>query len=188
MGPNTDLLDLLLEAQALDRVARAGYALRGVADPESVAEHSYHVALAVWLLASQVPTLDGARAVAIALLHDLAEVRTGDLPRTAARYLPPGAKATAERAAFAELTAPAGDRAAELFAEYLDGATPEARFVRGCDRLQLMVKVLAYERAGNGALAEFWANSANFPDGAEFPLFAALVSELRVRRAELDRR
>ena len=187
MGPNTTLLDLLLEAQALDRVQRAGYALRGVADPESVAEHSYQVALAVWLLAPLCPGLDGGRAVAIALLHDLAEVRTGDLPRTAARYLPPGAKATAERAAFAELAAPAGERAETLFTEYLDAATPEARFVRACDKLQLMVKVLAYERAGQGALAEFWVNEANFPDSLEFPLLAELVGELRTKRAALGR-
>lgn len=187
MGPNDTLLDLLLEAQALDRVDRAGYALRGVADPESVAEHSYHVALAVWLLAPKDAAIDCGHAVAIALLHDLAEVRTGDLPRTAARYLPPGAKAAAERAAFAELAAPAGERAVALFAEYLDGATREARFVRACDKLQLMVKVLAYERSGSGALAEFWANPANFPDTAEFPLLGELVAELRAKRAALNR-
>lgn len=185
MGPNPTLLDLLLEAQALDRVQRAGYALRGVARPESVAEHSYHVALAVWTLAPQAAGLDAARAVAIALLHDLAEVRTGDLPRTAARYLPAGAKSAAERAAFAELAAPAGERASLLFEEYLAASSPEARFVRACDKLQLMVKVLAYERWGSGALAEFWSNPANFPDTGEFPLFADLVAELRARRAAL---
>ena len=187
MGPNASLLDLLLEAQALDRVPRAGYALRGVADPESVAEHSYQVALAVWTLAPRVAGLDAARAVAIALLHDLAEVRTGDLPRNAARYLPPGAKQAAERAAFAELAAPAGARAAALFEEYLAASTPEARFVRACDKLQLMVKVLVYERWGSGALAEFWDHPANFPDETEFPLFGELVAELRSRREALDR-
>lgn len=187
MGPNDTLLDLLLEAQALDRVDRAGYALRGVPDPESVAEHSYHVALAVWALAPLAPGLDSARAVEIALLHDLAEVRTGDLPRNAARYLPDGAKHTAERAAFAELAAPAGARAISRFEEYLAASSPEARFVRACDKLQLMVKVLVYEGWGCAGLAEFWNHAGNFPDTNEFPLFGELVTELRARRAALDR-
>ena len=41
MGPNENLLDVLLELQALDRVPRMGYLLRGVSDPESIAEHSW---------------------------------------------------------------------------------------------------------------------------------------------------
>ena len=98
MQRNDTLLDLLLEAQTLDRVPRMGFLLRGVSRPESVAEHSYHVALLVLLLAPRVPEVDAARAVAMALLHDLAELRIGDLPRTVARYFPTGAKETAETA------------------------------------------------------------------------------------------
>jgi len=44
MGPNSDLLDLLLEVQNLDRIPRLGYLLSGVSDPESVSEHTWHVA------------------------------------------------------------------------------------------------------------------------------------------------
>jgi putative hydrolase of HD superfamily len=145
------------------------------------------VALAVLSLAPRVQ-VHGGRAVEIALLHDLAEVRFGDLPRTAARYLPAGAKHAAERAAFAELAAPLGEHATALFDDYLAGHSREARFVRACDKLQLMMKVLVYERWGAGGLAEFWANPANFPDEAEFPALDGLVAELRARRCELDRR
>lgn len=113
MRENTSLLDLLLELQALDRVPRMGWVLRGVPEAESVAEHSFHVALLVWLLAPRLPEVDAGRAVGMALLHDLAEVRFGDLPRVAARYLPAGAKATAETAAEAELLAPLADDSRE---------------------------------------------------------------------------
>ena len=49
-------------------------------------------------------------------------------------------------------------------AEYLAAATPEARLVKACDKLQMMIKVTVYERWGEGSLAEFWDNPDNFPD------------------------
>lgn len=183
METNRSLLDSLLELQALDRLPRTGYALRGVDDPESVAEHGFHLVLLIWALAPGVPDLDLGRAVELALVHDLAEIRIGDLPRTAGRYLPEGAKAAAETAALAELLAPLGGRAPERFAEFEAGETREARLVRACDKLQLMVKVFAYERWGAGGLSEFWENECNFPD----PGFASvdeLLAELRQRRAD----
>ena len=51
MKSNQTLLDTLLELQGLDRVPRTGYALRGVDNPESVSEHSWHVTFLAWTLA-----------------------------------------------------------------------------------------------------------------------------------------
>jgi hypothetical protein len=65
--------------------------------------------------------------------------------------------------------------------EYQQGATPEARLVKACDKLQLMLKVAVYERWGTGALAEFWDNPDNFPDGG-FPAVKELFEALRERR------
>ena len=182
-GPNRTLLDLLLELETLDRVPRSGYLLRGVPEAESVAEHSYHLATLVWLLAGEEGGLDRARAVELALLHDLAELRVGDLPRTAANYFEPGAKHAAELRAAGELLAPAGARAMELLAEYERGESREARFVRACDKLQLMLKAALYESWGSGALAEFWDHSENLP-GEEFRSVArTLVALAAWRRA-----
>jgi putative hydrolase of HD superfamily len=176
----------VLELQALDRVPRAGWMLRGVTDAESVTEHSWHVVFLVWALGSRLAAdgagIDVARAVEVALVHDLAELRLGDLPRTAARYLPAGAKKEAERAAMAEILAPLPARAQELYAEYEAGESAEARLVKACDKLQLMLKVAAYEGWGAGGLGEFWDNPDNFPDGGFEPvreLFAALVERKR---------
>lgn len=179
--PNHSLLDLLLELQTLDRVPRSGYSLRGIPEPESVSEHSFHLAVLVWALTFETPEVDGARAVEIALVHDLAEVRTGDLPATAARYLPAGAKAAAEEAAARELLAPLGDQALELFAEYQAGESPEARFVAACDKLQVLIKAEVYEGWGAAGLDEFWHRLHDFPDGG-FTAIRRLVGELRERR------
>ena len=184
MRRNSSLLDLLQELQALDRVPRAGYSLRGIAEPESVSEHAFHVTFLAWTLAAEEPGLDRLKTVELALVHDLAEVRTGDLPRTAARYLPAGAKSTAEMAAAQDLLAPLGDRAVELFAEYQAGETPEARFVAACDKLQLLIKASVYEKWGSRGLDEFWANLEDFADGG-FESIGKVLAELKTRR---DRR
>ncbi len=164
MRRNETLLELLLELQTLDRVPRMGYVLRGVPDPESISEHSWHVGFLVWALAPRVPGVDVGHAMEVAMIHDLAEVRTGDLPRVAARYFADGAKADAERSVVEELTGPLSERAGALLAEYQAAETPEARLVKACDKLQLMLKVAVYERWGAGGLAEFWDNPDNFPD------------------------
>jgi putative hydrolase of HD superfamily len=181
MKANHTLLDLLFEVQALDRIPRSGYVLRGVADPESVTEHTWHVLLLVWMLGPKIEGIDVHRAMEIALVHDLAELRIGDLPRTSSHYFPAGAKQAAETAAMADVLAPVAARALPLYEEYQQAATPEARLVKACDKLQLMVKVAAYERWGTGALAEFWDNPDNFPDGG-FPAVRELFEELRARR------
>jgi putative hydrolase of HD superfamily len=169
-GPNATLLELFLELETLDRVPRSGYFLRGISDCESIAEHSFHLAAMVWLLALE-----------LALVHDLAELRIGDLPRTAIDYFAPGAKHEAERRAADDILAPADPRVRALYAEYERSASAEARFVRACDRLQLMLKASVYERWGHGGLAEFWDNPANFPT-EEFPTVRGLFHELRAWR------
>jgi putative hydrolase of HD superfamily len=173
---------MLLETQQLDRVPRLGFSLRGVSNPESVTEHSWHVAFLVWSLAPRVPGLDASKAMKMALIHDLAELRLGDVPLTASRYLPPGAKKQAEKKALADLAAPLGSRATRIFDEYQAGTTLESRMVKACDKLQLMLKVAAYERSGAHGLSEFWHNPGNFPDhGIE--QIDELVSDLRRRCA-----
>ncbi|MCB9755489.1 MAG: HD domain-containing protein [Myxococcales bacterium] len=67
----------LLEALTLKELARAGWERIAVERPESVAAHSWGVA---WLVLALCPAaLDRGRALAIAVVHDLAEVRVGDL-------------------------------------------------------------------------------------------------------------
>jgi 5'-deoxynucleotidase YfbR-like HD superfamily hydrolase len=91
-------------------------------------------------------------------------VRTGDIPLVASRYYAEGAKEAAERGVFEEVLGPLAARAGELLAEYRSAASLEARLVKACDKLQLMIKVAAYERWGAGWLGEFWENPENFPE------------------------
>ena len=185
MRTNETLLDLLLETQALDRVPRFGYLIRGVDRAESVTEHSWHVVFLVWTLADRLPEIERAHALDLAMVHDLAELRLGDLARTASRYFPAGAKKEAESAALAEILAPLPATRRQLLAEYQEGRTPEARLVKACDKLQLMIKVAVYESWGATGMTRFWDNPDNFFDGG-FELVRELYEELRQRRDDAD--
>ncbi len=181
MAQNETLLDLLVELQTLDRVPRMGYALRGVTDVESVTEHSWHVLFLVWTLAQRTPEVDTLRAMELAIVHDLAEVRTGDLPKTVAGFFPDGAKAAAETSILRQMFAPLPEQAHQLHAEYSAAETTEAKLVKACDKLQLMIKIFAYERSGARGLAEFWNNPANFTDHGFAPV-GELFAQLKARR------
>ncbi|MFN7146928.1 MAG: HD domain-containing protein, partial [Myxococcota bacterium] len=68
---------LAREAVLLKEVDRSGWTRIGVPHPESVAAHSWGVALLALLRCP--PELDRHKLLAMAILHDLAEVRVGDL-------------------------------------------------------------------------------------------------------------
>lgn len=148
-------LPLLLQLTALARLPRTGWLLAGIPVAESIADHGLGTAFVTLILAPEVdPPLAIERAMALAVIHDAPEALLTDLPRRAASLLPDGAKALGEARAAEELfrDAPA---ARALWEEYRAGDTREARFVRVCDKLQLGVQLVAYERAGHRGLTEF---------------------------------
>jgi putative nucleotidyltransferase with HDIG domain len=59
--------------------------------PQSVAEHSYNVAILAWDLCQRL-NLNPHIALGMALLHDIDEVETGDIPATFKRKLSPGSQ------------------------------------------------------------------------------------------------
>lgn len=154
------LVDGLLEGTRLKALDRAGWVLRGVPGPESVAAHSWGVS---WLVLALLPRgLDRGRALAYAALHDLAEVRVGDL--TPADDVSAGDKRRREAQALTALVAPLGPaRAEELAAtwrRYEAQEDPEGRFVRQLDRLDMALQALSYAERGAGSMGEFVSSAA----------------------------
>jgi putative hydrolase of HD superfamily len=181
----TSQLDTLVALLALDRLPRTGWILRGVADPESVAAHSFGTALVALALGPAIePPLNVDRAVSLALIHDTPEVCMGDIPRTGAELLPAGAKSSAEKRAFAQVLAPLSDYAEERGWEFQVQETRESRFARLCDKLQLGVRLLGYVQAGARGLGEFREGLEGL-DCAEFGPCGALRDEILAALGEL---
>jgi putative hydrolase of HD superfamily len=163
------MLSTLIELQRLKRLDRTGWVLRGFANGiESVAAHSFGVSVTAMLLADELlargVSIDAEKILRLALLHDWAEARVGDMPRTATMYFGSEARKQAETAAFHDLTkAIERDEAryANLYHEYEERSTLEARLVKAADVIDLLVEALALERAGGRGLDEFWEVAEN---------------------------
>jgi putative hydrolase of HD superfamily len=118
---------------------------------ESVADHSWHLCDCVLLLHGHFGYLDVGRCLTMAVVHDKAEISTGDIgpmgtsgtgqDGTAFDVSCAEAKDRGERAAIAAYLASLPAEAAEAqriaFDEYLERRTAEARFVYALDKMQV---------------------------------------------------
>lgn len=129
----------------LKEMARKGWVEKvGIQDAESVAEHSYRVALISAIMATQVGANAGKAAV-MALLHDLHESITGD--RTPEEERPD------EEGAFLKVVSGLDSRLRKmlhaLWREYHEGNSEEARVVRQADKLEMALQALEYMSSGH---------------------------------------
>lgn len=186
------MLATLIELQRLKRLERTGWILRGLPNgTESVASHSFGVCVTAMMLADEVKhrglEVDCERVLRMALVHDWAETRIGDMPRAAAGYFGADARKSAETSAFAEIIN--GLRAfAEyqaLYKDYEERESLEARLVKAADVIDLLIQAHALERAGARGLDEFWqvAEVPNFklPQVADQVINEVLQSLLQAR-------
>jgi putative hydrolase of HD superfamily len=192
------MLATLIELQRLKRLDRTGWTLRGLPNgTESVAAHSFGVSVAAMLLADEIQArgiaIDLEKVLRMSLLHDLAETRIGDMPKTAVSYFGSEARQKAEIAAFADVIESIGAnkvRYQDLYEEYEGRESLEARIVKAADIVDLLVQALALERGGARGLDEFWevAKSANsLPDGAACDVVTELLSQLVEAREALPK-
>lgn len=170
------LVTLLGHLIKLKTIRRTGWLDRGVPpeDTESVADHVLMAALIGWLTAN--PALDRDRVIKLLLVHDLAEVITGDPPPYDRADLPPRDEPEALRAFFSRrhvrtvenkaakdareaeamvtlrelMPEDAGDEIVALWEEYEAQQTPEARFAKDLDRFEAFVQARDYERRHPG--------------------------------------
>lgn len=178
------VLDLLLQANRLKVTPRGGWAVRGLTDVESVADHSFGVVFVALTLSELVSEpVNREKVLTIALVHDLPESAITDIPSPALRYFPPGAKRTAELNAMADILDGFGfgPRLRAWWQEFEDRTSIEGRLVRDADRLELLLQAFVYERSSaNQHLDEFWAGQEDRP--FEFDVTRRLFQALKARR------
>jgi putative hydrolases of HD superfamily len=191
------MFPLLIELQRLKRLERTGWSLRGMpAGTESVASHSFGVSVTAMLLADELVKrgveLEMNKILRMALVHDWAEARVGDMPLTATRYFGSEARKKAETSAFADMVQGAGNSNLyrDLFQEYEQRQSLESRLVKAADVIDLLVQVLALERSGARGLDEFWEGpktaALDFDGPARELIAEVLDSLLEERKAILN--
>jgi len=122
--------------------------MAGIADPESVAEHSFRTAILGYILA-HLADADPMKTAALCLFHDTPEARINDLHSTAKRYIDPG---RGEAVALAEqverLPQPIADAILSLMGDYEEKTSLEAQLARDADVLECLIQAREYQTQG----------------------------------------
>ena len=103
---------------------------------ESVAEHSWRVALMAMLSADEFPELDMDRVIRMCLVHDIGEAVTGDIPAFQKTDADRAVEGREVEALIGGLPAPWPQTLGALFAEMDAQQTPEARLYKALDRME----------------------------------------------------
>lgn len=156
------LISAYFELNHLKQLYRQGWLRRGIPPEqcESVAEHVYNMAmLAWWLVDGPFAHLDRDRVIRMVLAHELGEIYTGDI--TPGDRMSVEEKHRQEREGLIRVVdkLPRGEEYLALWEEFEAGETPEARFVRQIDRLEMAFQASVYEVQGYGKLDEFFATT-----------------------------
>lgn len=180
------ILNIAQASGILKQVPRTGWVLKGVEKAESVAEHSYRVALLTMMLADKFG-LDRNKLVEMALVHDFGEAGIGDIKWETGRVVlvPPTAKHRDEKAIMKKIVSGFKDGAkySNLLEEFIRRRSKEAKFLKQVDKLEMIIQALEYEAAGYPPswFNEFWENAEKYLSGKELE---GIFSELRSLRKQ----
>lgn len=137
-GRLREQLTFLVEIDRLKTIVRQS-PLAAVERRENDAEHSWHLAMMVIVLAEYADEeIDVGHTVQLVLVHDLVEIYAGDTPLydDAAAVDQRERETKAAEKLFPILPADQARRLRRLWEEFEERRTPEARFAKAIDRLQ----------------------------------------------------
>ena len=183
------ILSFIEEIGILKSLPRTGWLIHGIKNGESIADHCYRMTLLSMLLADTLVAkgmkLDTEKVMRLSLLHEIAEARIGDIPFTVLTYIPKEVKEIGERKAVTSMLEKFGSIGKwyqELWEEFEQNETIEAKLVRAADKLELMIQVLEYEKLGYQSLNQFWENDWNQRGFDISPLIQEIMELLTKKR------
>lgn len=138
---NLDELHTLYEhIVRLKKLKRAGWVRNNIEAPESVADHSFALAVLTLHYAEKL-NLDTYKAVTIAVLHDIGESVIGDI--TPHDGVKGEDKTQKESAAVREILN--NDDLYQLWLDFEQGRTAEGRLVRQLDKIEAFLQAKSYQ-------------------------------------------
>jgi putative hydrolases of HD superfamily len=157
--------------------------------PESTADHSWKLAMMSYAVAEELDlSVDRYHAMSMAIIHDLPEIVTDDIDATLVNDGRVSAKKKqdmeirAMEAITAILPADTGKKIYDLWWEFEECTTPEARFVRALDKLESLSHLIrsGWKTFDRPDFIPTHANKAveNFPELK--PMLQILKKDLRI--------
>lgn len=150
--------NLLEYSERLKHLPRTGWVKRGIKEPETVASHSWQMALMALQLSGAMHSFgekyDFDKVIKLCLCHDLAESIIGDITPDEEVYLN---KNILEEQAMLTISEHSDFSVAyTLLKEYNANQTMEAKLANDLDKIDMYAQALAYEKKyHNKDLSEF---------------------------------
>lgn len=164
----------------LKKLARRGWEIRGLDNAESVAEHSFGVAILAMLLGIRTDR-DLGRCVMMALVHDLGEAVIGDI--TPSDGVPASQKEKLEREAAQKIFADVDDDGLllGLWEEYATASSQDALFIKELDKLEMAFQAYHYEKERGNKLDDFFSYAGERINSDEIgAIFNSLLQRRKV--------
>jgi len=196
------LLHFFNKVGELKEIPRKGWVLRGIKNPETIADHTFRATLMAWVLGKK-KRLNMERLLKIGLIHDICEVYAGDttpydtilpkdkkkiaaLMKTWPRFTDAEKRKIAaqkhkrEKKGLEKLVAdlPRELRAEimNLWMDYENGLTPEGRFFKQADRLENFLQAIEYwKKYGKLAQKPWWIQARELIDD---PVLLDFIKEI----------
>lgn len=144
------IIDFFKIAANLKRVKRQGWIDKlSISSPESVADHSYSMAL-MGMVLSDLEDYDSEKIMKMILLHDLAESKIGDY--TPGQIAPEKKKELENNAFFKileNLPSSIKSQYQKIWQEYQENDSSESKIVHQIDRLEMILQAKIYEKEGH---------------------------------------
>jgi len=179
-----EFINLALEIGLLKNVIRTGWAVKGVKNPESVADHTWRMAILALVLAPQL-NVDRDKLVRMTLVHDLGETFAGDIRWEKGKTVfgSQEEKHKKGKTAMDKMFAdnPSFQEYLDLWQEFVDQETKEAKALKWIDKLETLIQAYEYEKLGlnTGSLQEFWDNVEKYLEGSELESYMDELKKLR---------
>lgn len=148
--------NLLKYTEKLKHLPRTGWLRHNITAPETVASHSWQMAMMALKIAQkgENTAYDMDKVIKLCLCHDIGESVIGDITPRDSRYL---SKNEIEQQAVAQIAKESNfSELKALFSEYEANQTPEAKLANDLDKLDMFAQSLDYEKTYKGKdLTEF---------------------------------
>ncbi|KAJ9162829.1 hypothetical protein P3X46_022571 [Hevea brasiliensis] len=155
-------IDFLSLCHNLKKTKRAGWVKRDIINPESISDHMYRMGLMA-LIAPDIPGIDRAKCIKMAIVHDIAEAIVGDI--TPSDGISKAQKSRQEREALDHMCkllrgGLGANEINQLWMEYEENSSPEAKIVKDFDKVEMILQALEYENEQERDLDEFFQSTA----------------------------
>lgn len=198
-----NILNFLIEIGKLKGIPRKGWVLRGIKNPETIASHTFRIAIMSWLLGRE-KKININKVIKISLIHDLCEVYAGDTTpydnklfsknkrqwKEITKKWPRFSKEEKEKISqkkykkenkaleklILNLPPDLKKEIRNLWNDYEKGLTREGKFVRQLDRVENLLQAMEYwEKDKQFAIEPWWIQIEELVDD---PILLKFIKEM----------